>query len=155
MSAVGDVKVRFIIATEKIRGNHITDLGLSDEEIIRQQGFTGWNEYWHIALAQEIEVLEFVRLLETHLLDPARTAKEIKNVIIPIRNLVMSSLGEAFKNRRKLAVSSARRRAEPHRTSPASPRSGRMVFAQATRQGQFARDAPCFPRRIRRRVRGH
>jgi hypothetical protein len=110
--------VRFIIANSKIRGNRSAGLGLSsekniseklrdewlgalaraDEEAIQQEGFVDWNDYWLVALSQEMTVPDFVRLLETHLSDPARLAAEIKQTAVPIRMLVMSSLREAFAN---------------------------------------------------------
>jgi hypothetical protein len=103
MSLVGDARVRFIIANSKIRGNRTVDpVWFDDEvimEIIRQAGFDDWTGYWTTALAQEMTASNFVFLLETHLLDPARMAAEIRGSVIPIRALIMSSLREAFENR--------------------------------------------------------
>jgi hypothetical protein len=97
-ASVGDARVRLIIANGKIMANHTAGSGWSDEEIIRQEGFGDWNGYWKIALAQEMKVSDFVFLLETHMLDPDRTAREIKGAAITIRMLITSSLREAFEN---------------------------------------------------------
>jgi hypothetical protein len=118
MSVIASAKVRFIIANSKIKGIRSAGLGLSDEknisekhrdewlgalaqageEAIRQEGFADWNHYWLVALSQEMTVPDFVFLLETHLLDPAQLAAEIKRTAVPLRTLVMQSLREAFEN---------------------------------------------------------
>jgi hypothetical protein len=98
MSGVGNTRVRFIIATMKIRSNRTVGGGLSDDEILRCGGYHDPNEYWRDAMSQEMKVPDFVSLLEDHLLDPARTADEICGQIMPIRTLIESSLDEALDN---------------------------------------------------------
>lgn len=90
--------MRFIKATAEIRANRTVGFGRADDEILRQNGFLDACEYWKVALAQEMEVPEFVRLLETHLLDPARTAEEISGAALPIEMSIVQSLQEAFEN---------------------------------------------------------
>lgn len=98
-SNIGDARVRFTNATMLIRSNRITgSLLRGDEEILKECGYRDANEYWDVALSEEMTVSDFVTLLEGHLLDPGRTADEIHGRAVRISGLVEDSLHNAWQN---------------------------------------------------------
>jgi hypothetical protein len=97
-SNVRKARARLTTATANIRLNRTIGGGRSDDEILKEDGYHDANDYWRDALSQEMEVSDFVRLLESRLLDPARTADERRGVTVPARMLIESSLREAIDN---------------------------------------------------------
>jgi len=99
LSNIGDARVRFNTATMRIRSNRITgSLLRGDEEILKECGYRDANEYWDVAMSEEMTVSDFVTLLEGHLLDPGRTADEIHGRAVRISKLVEDSLHKAWQN---------------------------------------------------------
>jgi hypothetical protein len=98
MSGIGDARVRFTLATAAIRAKNTVGTGERDEEIAKRNGYADMGEYWADALAHEMDVPDFVRLIETHLLDPARTADQIFGRALPLERFILKALREAFKN---------------------------------------------------------
>ena len=95
---IGDARVRFTTATMRIRSNRTVGFYGPDEEILEECGYRDFNEYWDVAMSQEMKTSEFVRLLECHLLDPGRTADQIFGRKMRIGLLIEASLEEAWKN---------------------------------------------------------
>jgi len=95
---MGSLQVRFTTATMKIRANRTAGLGQTDLEILQEHKFQNFDEYWLIAISQEMEMTEFIRLLEAHLLDPQGFADEVHQRRLPIGRLIEHSLNEAWEN---------------------------------------------------------
>jgi hypothetical protein len=89
------IRVRRVNATMMIRANRTVGNGYG--EIYVQAGFRDADEFWHDAMSQPMEATEFARLLESHLLDPARTADEIAGRVVRIKTLILKSLRFALK----------------------------------------------------------
>ena len=97
-SNIGDARARFTTATMRIRSNRTVGFGRPDEKILEECGYRDFNEYWDVAMSQEMKTSDFVRLLECHLLDPGRTADQIFGRKMRIGLLIEASLEEAWKN---------------------------------------------------------
>ena len=95
---MGSLQVRFTTATMQIRGNRTAGLGRTDLEILKEHGFQNFDEYWFVAMSQEMELTEFIRLLEAHLLDPRGFADEVHQQRLSIGLFIEKSLREAWEN---------------------------------------------------------
>ena len=101
---IGDAMVRLTIATMKVRANRTAGQGLTDEEVLKEQGFQTFGDYWRAALHSRSTVDEFSFLFESHLLDPQRTADEYHRRKVTIKCLIKQALKAAHAAKEGLFV---------------------------------------------------
>ena len=115
--SIGALQAKFITATARILASrtagvwHVEDLKIwndlgpdgarrvSDLNILNEVGFADFNEYWSVALSQEVDVKDFIDLLYTHLIDPQQFADELHLQKLPLQMHITRSLREAQQNR--------------------------------------------------------